>query len=146
MWLHGVVSTRPHAPRRRAVRAAIAASVLASSLALVGCGSADEPVAAGTTKTVDVIATEYAFAGDPATSIVAGDTVRFRLRNEGMLTHEMQVLDGDGRLIDRTPRVEPGDDADVVVTFTEPGVYQVICDVDDHLSRGQQASFEVDSP
>jgi plastocyanin len=31
----------------------------------------------------------------------------------------------------------------VTVTFEEAGIYQVICDIDDHLSRGQQARFEV---
>lgn len=95
------------------------------------------------TQTVEIIATEYAFSGDPATAIEAGETVRFVVRNDGGLIHEMQVLDTDARLIDRTPELAPGEVGEVTVTFASPGVYQVICDVDDHLSRGQQATFTV---
>jgi uncharacterized cupredoxin-like copper-binding protein len=37
----------------------------------------------------------------------------------------------------------PGSADTVTVTFDEAGSYQIICDVDDHLSRGQRAVFEV---
>lgn len=110
---------------------------------LVGCGSADAPTEP--TKTIAISATEYEFGGDAAAQILAGETVLLRLTNEGQLEHEMQVLDTDGRLIDRTDQIAPGDQADVVVTFESAGVYQLICDVDDHLSRGQRASFVVDA-
>jgi uncharacterized cupredoxin-like copper-binding protein len=33
-----------------------------------------------------------------------------------------------------------------VVTFENAGVYTVICDIDDHRSRGQQAEFTVLEP
>ena len=125
------------APIRR-----LAATIALAAAALSGCGSEDD-AGSSEAKTVEITATEYAFAGDPSTTIVAGDTIRFRMTNAGELRHEMQVLDGSGRLIDRTPEVDPGGVGEVVVTFDEPGVYQVICDVDDHLSRGQQASFTV---
>lgn len=123
------------------------------AIALTACGSADEaaPAAgaveaapgAAVSQTVEIIATEYAFSGDPATAIDVGETVRFVVRNDGGLIHEMQVLDTDARLIDRTPELAPGEVGEVTVTFASPGVYQVICDVDDHLSRGQQATFTV---
>jgi uncharacterized cupredoxin-like copper-binding protein len=117
------------------------ASVGLASFGLAACGSADEP--ATTSQTVDFTATEYQFGADPTTEISSGTTVRLTLTNNGTLDHEMQLLDANGRLIDRIERVAPGGSGEVVVSFEEPGVYQLICDIDDHLSRGQRSSFTV---
>lgn len=122
----------------RFLRVAVAAL---APLVLVSCGSADEPAAV--TQTVDFTATEYEFGADPSTEITSGTTVRLTLTNNGDLEHEMQLLDSNGRLIDQVERVAPGASGEVIVSFDEPGVYQLICDVDDHLSRGQRSSFTV---
>lgn len=114
-----------------------------SALIVGACGSADEPVEIG--QTVDFVATEYAFSADASTQILEGETVRLRLTNNGEVDHEMQLLDENGRLIDRVPRLSPGASGAIVVTFDDAGVYQLICDIDDHLSRGQRASFRVNS-
>ncbi len=129
-------------PRRVAVvRLAALASFGVTSFGLAACGSADRPAAIS--QTVDFTATEYEFGADPTTEIVSGTTVRVTLTNNGTLDHEMQLLDANGRLIDRIERVAPGGSGEVVVSFEEPGVYQLICDIDDHLSRGQRSSFTV---
>jgi uncharacterized cupredoxin-like copper-binding protein len=94
-------------------------------------------------QTVDFTATEYTFGADPTTKIVSGTTVRLTLTNNGALEHELQLLDANGRLIDQIDRVGPGGFGEVVVSFDEPGVYQLICDIDDHLTRGQRSSFTV---
>lgn len=112
------------------------------SLALVACGSADAPTEV--TQTITIDATEYAFVAAAPFTITAGETVRAVMNNKGNLVHEMQVLDENGRLIDRVGRIEPGASGDVVVSFDEPGIYQLICDVDDHLTRGQRARFLVE--
>ncbi len=52
----------------------------------------------------------------------------------------MQLLDANGRLIER---IAPGASGKVVVGVDEPGVYQLICDIDDHLTRVQRSSFTV---
>ncbi len=121
---------------------------LAVALLAAGCGEDDgsASVATGPSRTVDIVADEYSFAGDPGDAIVAGETIRFIVSNGGELNHEMQVLDADGRLLDRTAEIPPGGRDEVTVTFAEPGTYQVICDIDDHLSRGQRAQFEVAEP
>ena len=139
-------SPSPTRMRRRSRRTIGALIAVASAAALsAGCGSAGESDTgpAAVTKTIEIVATEYTFAGDPATVINAGDTVRIVVRNEGGLRHELQLLDPDARLIDRTERLEPGASGEITVTFESPGVYQVICDIDDHLSRGQRASFTI---
>ncbi len=127
-------------PSRRLL--AIVVSVL--TVWLAACGSADEATTdvPENTRTIEIVATEYAFSGDP-TTITAGETIRFVVRNDGGLIHELQLLDTDARLVDRTEQLAPGEVGEITVTFASPGLYQVICDVDDHLSRGQRASFTV---
>jgi uncharacterized cupredoxin-like copper-binding protein len=116
-------------------------------IGFVGCGGGGGDESESETqeaRTVEITATEYTFEGESGEGIVAGETIRFLVSNAGELTHEMQVLDGDGRLIDRTGEIPPGGQDEVTVNFVEAGVYQVICDIDDHLSRGQQVRFPVD--
>jgi len=56
------------------------------------------------------------------------------------------VLSGSSSSLGRTERVPPGAQREVTVTFDEPRAYRLLCAVDDHLSRGQQAGFEVGPP
>jgi uncharacterized cupredoxin-like copper-binding protein len=53
------------------------------------------------------------------------------------------VLSASGGSLGKTERVPPGASANVTVTFEESGVYRLICDVDDHFSRGQGATLTV---
>jgi uncharacterized cupredoxin-like copper-binding protein len=97
-------------------------------------------------QTVEFTATEYEFGADASTTIEAGEVVRFRLTNIGELDHEMRVLNDTGRLIDQIQRLAPGESGDVLVKFETAGQYQLICDIDDHLTRGQRAIFSVNEP
>lgn len=124
-------------------------AILVSSMALLlaACGD-DGPSAAEPerpAKTVEITATEYRFAGDP-TGIVGGDTIRFAVSNVGQLDHEMQVLDDGGTLLGRTTRIPPGGSDEVTVEFATAGDYKLICDIDDHQSRGQFAFITVGEP
>ena len=125
--------------RRRRVTAAF--TLLA--LPLVACGSdeaADAP--SEPARTIEIRATEYAFNGDPGV-ISAGDTIEFVLDNVGQLDHSLEVLSSEGRSLGKTERIPAGASANVTVTFADDGVYRLICDVDDHLSRGQSATIAV---
>ena len=108
----------------------------------VGCGSEDTGPAA-VSQTLRITATEYAFGGESAT-ITAGETIRFELVNEGEIDHELQLLNSDGRILGQIERLAPGQSGSVEVNFDEPGVYTVICDIDDHQILGQTASFAVE--
>jgi plastocyanin len=126
----------------RRSRVALAALLLVP-LALAACGSdeaADEPSADA--RTIEITATEYEFNGDPGV-IEAGDTVEFAVENVGQIDHSLEVLSSSGSSLGRTERIIPGERDAVTVTFDEAGVYRLICDVDDHLSRGQTASITV---
>jgi plastocyanin len=90
-----------------------------------------------------VAMTEYDFVSPVAPDFRAGDTVRFVIENVGVVPHEMQVLDAEASLLGRTGDVAAGDATELVVTFDDAGIYQLICDIDDHLSRGQRVLFEV---
>lgn len=120
-------------------------AVCVASTMLVSCGG-DGPSDAGTaaeaSRTIDVTATEYAFDGDPGT-ITAGDTIEFAVENLGQLDHMLEVLSPQGRSLGRTQRIPAGSTDRVTVTFEDAGAYRLICDIDDHQSRGQTAGLTV---
>lgn len=118
--------------------------LVACVIALSACGS-DDPSGAGgePAQVVEIAATDFAFRADARITIETGDTVEFRVRNEGAVEHQMEVLTDASRRLGITERIAPGSSDTVVTTFDEPGVYLVICDIDNHRSLGQQAEFEV---
>jgi plastocyanin len=121
----------------------VALLVAAPVVLLAACGSdetADETAEPG--RTIEIRASEYAFNGDPGV-ISAGDTIEFSLVNVGVLDHSLEVLSAEGRSLGRTERIPAGETTAVTVTFEDGGVYRLICDVDDHLSRGQSATITV---
>lgn len=121
--------------------------ILAIAIALVaGCGSDDDGAADAGSRSVEIAAVEYAFEAQQSISIEAGETIEFVVTNAGTLDHEMEVLTDANRRLGATERIAPGDTDSVTVTFEEAGVYRVICDIDDHRSRGQQAEFTVVEP
>jgi len=145
-------TTRLRAVRRTAGRAALPL-LLVSGVWLVGCGSDDadsgstsELSSEDVSQTIEFTATEYDFSVDASTVIEPGEVVRFRLTNVGELDHEMEILDANGRLIDEIERLAPGESGEVLLSFESAGRYQLICDIDDHLTRGQQAVFSVNEP
>lgn len=125
-------------PFRRLVVLAVAPVVL-----LAACGD-DAPVESGSepARTIEIRASEYAFNGDPGV-IAAGDTIEFELVNVGEIDHSLEVLSAEGRSLGRTERIGAEERTTVTVTFDDAGVYRLICDVDDHLSRGQSATITV---
>jgi plastocyanin len=112
---------------------------------IVACGS-DDPAATETpsepSRSIEIIAAEYTFTGDPG-EIAAGDTIEFVLENVGQIDHSLEVLSPAGSSLGATERIPAGGSGSVTVTFADAGVYRLICDVDDHLSRGQGGTVTV---
>ena len=133
-------------PRRPlSIHSSAAIIAVAAAIGLAACGADDGngSGSADVTSTVRLAATEFAFRADARIVIEAGDTVEFVMRNEGALEHQMEILTEASRRLGMTDRVAPGQSASLIATFDEAGVYQVICDIDDHRSLGQVAAFEV---
>jgi uncharacterized cupredoxin-like copper-binding protein len=141
----------PDRRRRAAIVAGVVAAVrrliltsLLLSPAVVGCG-ADSPaneVSSEPSRTIEILAAEYTFSGEPGV-IAAGDTIEFVLENVGQLDHSLEVLSAAGSSLGVTERIPPGASGSVTVTFDDAGVYRLICDVDDHFSRGQGGTITV---
>lgn len=112
-------------------------------MVLVACGSdGDAASSSAPARTIEITASEYAFNGDPGV-ISAGDTIEFAVDNVGQVDHSLEVLSSEGSSLGRTERITPGSSGTVTVTFDDDGNYRLICDVDDHLSRGQTATITV---
>ena len=125
------------------VRRRILTSLLLSP-AIVACG-ADSPAAEMSSepaRSVEIVAAEYTFSGEPGV-ISAGDTIEFVLENVGQLDHSLEVLSSAGGSLGATERIPAGGSGAVTVTFGDAGVYRLICDVDDHFSRGQGGTITV---
>ena len=125
------------------IRPAVALLALVS-WSFVSCASDDTAAgeSSSAARTIEIMASEYAFNGDPGV-IGPGDTIEFDVENVGEIDHSLEVLSSSGTSLGRTERIAPGARASVTVTFDDAGVYRLICDVDDHLSRGQTASISV---
>lgn len=126
------------------MRSTAVVALTTAILGLSACG-ADDPAGtdSGVTQVVGIAATDFAFRADARITIEAGDTVEFRVRNDGAVEHQMEILTDASRRLGMTGRIAPGASDTVVATFDEPGVYLVICDIDNHRSLGQQAEFTV---
>jgi plastocyanin len=126
-----------------AVRRLLVTPLLLSPV-VVACG-ADTPTDGAPSepsRSIEITAAEYTFNGDPGV-IEAGDTIEFVLDNVGQLDHSLEVLSEAGTSLGATERIPAGASGSVSVTFDDAGVYRLICDVDDHLSRGQSATITV---
>ena len=121
---------------------AVLAAVVVLATACAGDEANTDDLVAAAVRTIEIRASEYAFNGDPGV-IRAGDMVEFAVDNVGQIEHNLEVLSAAGRSLGRTERIPAGSTASVTVTFDEPGTYRLICDVDDHLSRGQSATITV---
>lgn len=112
-----------------------------------GCGGDDNSGASGgEARSVEIATVEYAFVARDSITIEAGETIEFVVTNEGEIDHEMEVLTDASRRLGKTDRIAPGASDSLIVTFEDAGVYTVICDIDDHRSRGQVAEFTVFEP
>ena len=128
---------------------------------LTGCGGDDVPRAS---RTIEVQMTDNVFSPD-SIDVAAGETIRFEFANDGEVVHEafvgteeqqmghaeeMAMAEGDdghGGMGDSATseavEVEPGQSADLEVTFDSSGPVLVGCHQPGHYEDGMRMTVDV---
>jgi iron uptake system component EfeO len=117
---------------------ATALAAIVPVLAACGDGSSSE-TASQSASNVTIVATDYAF--EPSDVTVPAGEVTFTVRNDGGEEHEFEIMQGD-RVVDEVEGLIPGLERDLSVDL-EPGEYQIVCQLNDHLQRGMKATLTV---
>jgi plastocyanin len=130
-------------------------AIVAAALALSGCGGGGDKNGDGGPKKKDTVtvghnqpiafgADEYSFEPKNVT-VNAGTSqpsaVRFVLRNNGSLAHDLHVQK-DGKDLGGTPIFAPGKTESGEATLG-PGTYEFICTVGDHAGLGMRGKLTV---
>ena len=108
-------------------------------------------------RVVEIVASEFRFS--PArVSVKRGQTIRFLVRNEGRLAHEMMLgtmaeLKEHAALMRRFPNMEhdepnqvsvaPGGTGEIVWRFTRSGVVDFACLIPGHMEAGMAGAVKV---
>lgn len=123
----------------------VAAVLVAGALALAGCGRAapaPAPSAGQAYKqkaTLDVTLTEFRI--EPATLTVARDTqVTLQVTNRGHLVHDLAIPALDAA----TPALRPGMKTTLTFVASQPGEYEVVCQIPGHKTQGMKARLVVE--
>ena len=122
-------------------------ALLLVAVVIAGCGSDDSSdetggttPAAGSSGTVELVATDFEF--DPSTvAVAAAGTTTVRLTNDGGTTHALEI-DGQG-IEEETDEIGPGESA-VVTVDLEPGEYELYCPVGNHADEGMVGTLTVE--
>src|SRR3954453_9187830 len=137
--------------RRFAALFVIGAAV---AVPMVGCGSSSDdnstsnaatPAstsggASGGGNTVDLTATDFKF--DPSEPSVKSGNVTFNLKNDGQVTHSLEIEDVNGEDKELEGEVSPGSNGTLAVNL-KPGTYEFYCPVDSHKQMGMTGEITV---
>jgi uncharacterized cupredoxin-like copper-binding protein len=137
--------------RRFAALFAIGAAV---AVPMVGCGgsSSDSSTsnaaappstsggASGAGAKVDLTATDFKF--DPSDPSVKAGNVTFNLKNDGQVTHSLEIEDVNGEDKELEGEVSPGSNGTLTVDL-KPGTYEFYCPVANHKQMGMTGEITV---
>jgi plastocyanin len=99
------------------------------------------PRPAGAVQVLDGTLSEYSISLPRITAKLG--TVRFVMSNVGVQRHNLRVV-GSG-VDKKTADLRGGQSGQIEITFTDPGAYQVYCDLADHEELGMLLTFNVES-
>jgi uncharacterized cupredoxin-like copper-binding protein len=137
--------------RRFAALFAIGAAV---AVPIVGCGGSSDdnstsnaatPAstsggASGAGGSVDLTATDFKF--DPSDPTVKSGEVTFNLKNNGQVTHSLEIEDVNGKDVELEGDVSPGSSGTLKANLA-PGTYEFYCPVDNHKEMGMTGEITV---
>jgi plastocyanin len=116
--------------------------------ALAGCGEDTTESSGSTTvqpgQPVVVAGDEYSFKpGEVTVRGASGPTpIRFELRNEGTLPHDLHVRRDDDDL-GGTDAIGEGENATASVRLA-PGEYEIFCSIGDHAELGMTGDLKIE--
>jgi uncharacterized cupredoxin-like copper-binding protein len=90
--------------------------------------------------TVDLTATDFKF--DPSEPSVKSGNVTFNLKNDGQVTHSLEIEDVNGEDKELEGDVSPGSNGTLAVNL-KPGTYEFYCPVDNHRDMGMTGEITV---
>jgi uncharacterized cupredoxin-like copper-binding protein len=115
----------------------VLAAIAIASLALVQLASAHaDRSTAATTTAIQVKGGEFFFRLSTK-SVSRPGKVTFVFKNIGHVLHDFSIR---GR---KTPLIQPGKTAKLVVSFTKKGKYAYLCTVPGHAQAGMKGTFTV---
>jgi uncharacterized cupredoxin-like copper-binding protein len=115
----------------------VLAAIAIASLALVQLASAHaDRSTAATTTAIQVKGGEFFFRLSTK-SVSRPGKVTFVFKNIGHVLHDFSIR---GR---KTPLIQPGKTAKLVVSFTKKGKYGYLCTVPGHAQAGMKGTFTV---
>ena len=113
------------------------AAVTLAALALIPLATARiDRQAAATATTVQVKGGEFFFRLSTKSAAKPGK-VTFSFKNIGHVRHDFKI---DGK---KTPLIQPGKTAKLVVSFKKKGTYRYLCTVPGHAEAGMKGVFKV---
>ena len=132
---------------KRRLALALALTLGGGALAACGANASSEPARSYTVALRmedDQDEYRYVAVGD-VPEFAVGDRVTFEAENSGTLLHDLQVVGPDGIARSTVDAVGPGDTLSLTVDLDEPGIYQLNCLVDNHLTEhNMQTLIRVD--
>ena len=139
--------------RRFAALLAIGAAV---AVPMVGCGSSSNDnstsnaatqasttggaAATGAGGTVNLTATDFKF--NPSDPTVSSGDVSFNLKNDGQVTHSLEIENVNGQDKELEGTVSPGQSGTLKLNLPA-GKYEFYCPVDSHKQQGMEGSLTV---
>jgi len=106
-------------------------------------GNGGEAAATKYDREIDLGAKDYAFTGLGGVSIAKGETIEFKMTNNGREQHEFEVFKPDGDTLGEIGPTATGQTGEVILAFEDPGTYKVVCGIEDHESRGMVGTVTV---
>jgi plastocyanin len=132
---------------KRRFALALALTLCGGALAACGSNASSEPTRSYTVELrMEDDEDEYHYvAVGEVPKFAVGDRVTFEAANAGTLNHDLQVVGPDGIARSTVDAVAPGDTLSLTVDLDDPGIYQLNCLVDNHLTEhNMQTLIRVD--
>lgn len=92
---------------------------------------------------IEIGAEDYTFTGLDRVTISKGETIEFKMTNNGKEQHEFEVFKPDGEVLGEIGPTATGQAGEVILAFEETGTYKVVCGIEDHEERGMVGTFTV---